>query len=45
MQLSGAPDVDGRPFASRGRDVLATNGLLHDDMLGVIADFVRGSSS
>ena len=38
-------NMDGRPFASRGRDVLATNGLLHDDMLGVIADFVRGSSS
>jgi myo-inositol-1(or 4)-monophosphatase len=30
--------MDGRPFASRGRDVLATNGLLHDDMLRVIAD-------
>ena len=38
-------NMDGRPFVSRGRDVLATNGLLHDDMLGVIADFVRGSSS
>ena len=38
-------NMDGRPFASRGRDVLATNGRLHDDMLGVIADFVRGSSS
>ena len=32
-------NMDGRPFASRGRDVLATNGLLHDDMLAVIADF------
>jgi myo-inositol-1(or 4)-monophosphatase len=32
-------NMDGRPFASRGRDVLATNGLLHDDMLTVIADF------
>jgi len=32
-------NMDGRPFASRGRDVLATNGLLHDDMLRVIADF------
>ena len=40
-------NMDGRPFASRGRDVLATNGLLHDDMLRVIADFRagRGSSS
>src|SRR5204862_1822918 len=32
-------NMDGRPFASRGRDVLATNGHLHDAMLGVIADF------
>ena len=32
-------NMDGRPFASRGRDVLATNGLLHDDMLRVIAEF------
>ncbi len=37
-------NMDGRPFQSRGRDVLATNGLLHDDMLHVIADF-RASSS
>ena len=34
-------NMDGRPFASRGRDVLATNGLLHDDMLQVIAEFRR----
>ena len=32
-------NMNGRPFASRGRDVLATNGLLHGDMLTVIADF------
>jgi myo-inositol-1(or 4)-monophosphatase len=38
-------NMDGQPFASRGRDVLASNGLLHDDMLGVIADFRRRSSS
>jgi myo-inositol-1(or 4)-monophosphatase len=39
-------NMDGRPFASRGRDVLATNGLLHDDMLRVIAEFrARRSSS
>jgi myo-inositol-1(or 4)-monophosphatase len=37
-------NMDGRPFASRGRDVLATNGLLHADMLKVIADF-QGSSA
>lgn len=37
-------NMDGRPFQSRGRDVLATNGLLHGDMLKVIADF-RGSAS
>ena len=37
-------NMDGRPFASRGRDVLATNGRLHDDMLRVIADFRRSSS-
>jgi myo-inositol-1(or 4)-monophosphatase len=34
-------NMDGRPFASRGRDVLATNGLLHEDMLKVVADFRR----
>jgi hypothetical protein len=33
--------MDGSPFASRGRDVLATNGLLHDAMLEVIDDFRR----
>jgi len=38
-------DMDGRPFSSRGRDVLATNGLLHEDMLRIIADFRRGASS
>jgi myo-inositol-1(or 4)-monophosphatase len=38
-------NMDGKPFASRGRDVLATNGLLHDDMLAVIAEFRRRSSS
>ena len=31
--------MDGSPFASRGRHVLATNGLLHDMMLDVIAGF------
>jgi myo-inositol-1(or 4)-monophosphatase len=34
-------NMDGSPFASRGRDVLATNGLLHQAMLEVIADFRR----
>ena len=37
-------NMDGRAFASRGRDVLATNGALHDEMLRVIADF-RGRAS
>jgi myo-inositol-1(or 4)-monophosphatase len=32
-------NMHGQPFSSRGRDVLATNGLLHDDMLRVIRDF------
>ena len=32
-------NMDGRPFSSRGRDVLATNGRLHGDMVKVIADF------
>lgn len=32
-------NMDGTPFSSRGRDVLATNGPLHADMLKVIADF------
>lgn len=38
-------NMDGRPFASRGGDVLATNGRLHDDMLRVIADFRSRPSS
>ncbi len=38
-------NIDGHPFTSRGRDVLATNGLLHDDMLRVIDAFRRDSSS
>jgi myo-inositol-1(or 4)-monophosphatase len=38
-------NMDGRPFQSRGRDVLATNGLLHEAMLTVIAEFRRRSSS
>ena len=28
--------LDGRPFTSRGRSVLATNHLIHDAMLDVI---------
>src|SRR5205814_4841405 len=32
-------NMDGSAFASRGRDVLATNGPLHGAMLEVIADF------
>jgi hypothetical protein len=28
--------MDGSPFSSRGRHVLATNGRLHDAMLDVI---------
>jgi myo-inositol-1(or 4)-monophosphatase len=35
-------NMDGQAFASRGRDVLATNGLLHDDMLRIVADFRAG---
>jgi myo-inositol-1(or 4)-monophosphatase len=36
--------MDGRPFASRGSHVLATNGHLHDTMLDVIASFrAKGS--
>ena len=34
--------MDGAPFASRGGHVLATNALLHDAMLEVIASFRRG---
>jgi myo-inositol-1(or 4)-monophosphatase len=33
--------LSGDPFSSRARHVLATNGLLHDAMLQVIADFAR----
>src|SRR5438093_4849804 len=32
-------DTDGRPFTSRGGHVLASNGRIHDEMLGVIHDF------
>jgi myo-inositol-1(or 4)-monophosphatase len=34
--------TDGRPFTSRGGDVLATNGHLHEAMLEVIATFRAG---
>jgi hypothetical protein len=34
-------DTDGAPFTSRGGQVLATNGHVHDVMLGVIHDFKR----
>jgi myo-inositol-1(or 4)-monophosphatase len=34
-------NMDGSQFASRGRDVLATNGSLHNAMLEVIDDFRR----
>jgi myo-inositol-1(or 4)-monophosphatase len=32
-------NMDGSPFASRGRHVLASNGRLHDEMLHVIREF------
>jgi myo-inositol-1(or 4)-monophosphatase len=32
-------NMEQEPFTSRGRHVLATNGLLHEPMLSVIADF------
>lgn len=35
-------DTDGRPFASRGGNVLASNGHVHDEMLQVIKEFRRG---
>ena len=31
--------MDGKPFSSRGREVLATNGWLHGAMLDVITAF------
>jgi myo-inositol-1(or 4)-monophosphatase len=34
-------NMDRSPFSSRTRQVLATNGLLHDAMIDVIADFRR----
>jgi len=34
-------NMDGSAFTSRGRHVLATNGLLHDAMLEVVGDFRR----
>jgi len=36
--------TDGAPFTSRGGQVLATNGHLHDAMLAVIASFREGRS-
>jgi myo-inositol-1(or 4)-monophosphatase len=35
-------NMDGQPFTSRGGHVLATNGHLHDAMLGVITTFRAG---
>ncbi len=35
-------NMDGTPFTSRGRHVLATNGLLHAAMLDVIGEFRGG---
>ena len=32
-------NMDGSAFASRGRDVLASNGLLHEAMLDVVRGF------
>jgi myo-inositol-1(or 4)-monophosphatase len=37
--------MDGSPFTSRRRDVLATNALLHDEMLDTIRRFQRGRQS
>src|SRR5947209_2040075 len=34
-------DMEGAPFSSRGNQVLATNGLIHDAMCRVIAEFRR----
>lgn len=35
-------DMDGAPFSSRGKHVLATNGMIHDAMLHVIHEHRRG---
>jgi myo-inositol-1(or 4)-monophosphatase len=35
-------NLDGQPFTSRGGQVLATNGQLHEAMLATICDFRRG---
>lgn len=34
-------DLSGRPFSSRQRQLLATNGKIHEDMLRVAGDFLR----
>jgi hypothetical protein len=34
----------GEPFSSRGRHVLASNGLLHEQMLQIVRDF-QGKST
>lgn len=33
--------IDGSPFSSRGGSVCASNGHIHDQMLGVVSDFAR----
>jgi myo-inositol-1(or 4)-monophosphatase len=38
-------NMDGSPFASRGRHVLASNGLLHDSMLEIVRNFRARRSS
>jgi myo-inositol-1(or 4)-monophosphatase len=35
-------NMEGQPFTSRGGQVLATNGFLHEAMLGVITTFREG---
>jgi myo-inositol-1(or 4)-monophosphatase len=35
--------LDGQPFSSRRREVLASNGLVHDQMLEIVADHSAGS--
>ena len=35
-------DFSGTPFSSRRRQLLATNGKIHSDMLKIASEFLRG---
>jgi myo-inositol-1(or 4)-monophosphatase len=38
-------DFSGKPLSLFGNETLASNGIIHNEMIAVITDFVRGSAS